>query len=46
MTKATHLGHAKPGSRMLKRGWLINTVPNPPKPAEKPAEKSTKKEGE
>jgi hypothetical protein len=40
--------HAKPDSRMFKRGSLVNLIPNkrPEKPAEKPAEKPSEKKGE
>jgi hypothetical protein len=48
MAKVNNLGHAKPDSRMLKRGYLVNLIPNKrtEKPAERPEEKPSEKKGE
>ena len=47
MAKVNSLGHAKPDSRMFKRGYLATLIPNKPteKPAEKPEEKPSEKKG-
>jgi hypothetical protein len=41
MAKVNNPGHAKPDSRMLKRGYLVNLIRTsaPKKPEEKPSEK-------
>jgi hypothetical protein len=44
MAKVNNLGHAKPDSRMFKRGYLVNLIPN--KRTEKPEEKPSEKKGE
>jgi hypothetical protein len=48
MAKVSSLGHAKPDSRMFKRGYLVNLIPikRTEKPAEKPAEKPEEKPSE
>jgi len=47
MAKVANLGHAKTHSRMFKRGYLVNLIPNKgtAKPAEKPEEKPSEKKG-
>jgi hypothetical protein len=47
MARVNSLGHAKPDSRMFKRGYLVNLIPikRTEKPAEKPEEKPSEKKG-